>query len=233
MVAAFTSEDAIKVIRVQREMQDAVAFYRSSSFREGGAVERIVCLAIGYAFGCVLSAEVVARIVTHESVFALGNGNPGMANVARSLGKGPALACLAGDVGKVVIAALVCQLLFPEMGTLATGWAGLGATIGHDFPAWHGFRGGKGVATLSAAIVLMAPVWSLVAVATAAATLLLTGYLSIAAVAAAGAFAVAMFVVGPVERALIAALFFVLALIGQWTNLLGIPRGTATRDLKR
>ena len=197
------------------------------------AVERLVCLAIGYAFGCVLSAEVVARIVAGRSIFELGNGNPGMANTARSLGKGPALACLLGDIGKVIVAYLVCRALFPQLGTLAAGWAGVGATLGHDAPVWHGFRGGKGVATLSATLVLMNPIWSLVAVATAAATLFATGYLSIAAVAAAAAFALVMAVVSTPEQALVAALAALLALWGQWSNLRGIKTGEATRDLSR
>jgi len=196
-------------------------------------MERLVCLAIGYACGCVLCAEVVARLVAHRSIFEFGNGNPGMANTARSLGKGPAIACLLGDIGKVLVAAAVCHLLFPQLGMGVAGWAGLGATLGHDAPFWHGFRGGKGVATLSATIVLTSPLWSLLAVAAAALSLLLTGYLSIAAVAASAAFALVMLALGTTDQALVALLSFALALWGQWSNLRGIRTGEAKRDLSR
>jgi len=193
-------------------------------------MERLLCVAIGYACGCVLSAELVARIAAHRSIFELGNGNPGMANVARSLGARAALLCLAGDVGKVIVAAFVCLRLFPQLGALSAGWAGIGATLGHNAPFWHGFRGGKGVATLSATIVLLSPPWSLVAVASAALALLCWGYLSVAAVAGAGAFALVMVMRGPAELALVAGLCLMLALWGQLGNLRGITDGTAKRD---
>ena len=117
---------------------------------------RFACLLIGYGFGNVLFADIVARLRARTSIFELGNGNPGMANTARSLGKNAALACLAGDILKSVAAVLVCCLLFPdEVASLVRGWACVGATLGHDFPVWHGFKGGKGVTTLSSAIVLI------------------------------------------------------------------------------
>lgn len=195
-------------------------------------MERLACVAIGYVFGCILSAELVARAVAGSSIFSLGNGNPGMANVARSLGKGPAIACLAGDIGKVIVAGLLCRMLFPQLGRMAFGWAGIGATLGHDFPLWHGFRGGKGVATLAATLVLASPIRALVATAAAAVSLLLSGYLSIAAVAASASYVLACFGSTP-EMLIFAGCAFALAIAGQWTNLWGIRTGTATRDLKR
>lgn len=194
---------------------------------------RIACLLIGYAFGNVLFAEVVARLVAHESIFDMGNGNPGMANTARSLGKAAALACLAGDILKVVVAVLVCRTLFPQAeASLVRGWAGIGATLGHDFPIWHGLKGGKGVTTLSSTLVLIDWRGALLAALAAAAALYLSGYLSIAAVIAAGVFVVWSAVMAPGETILLALLAFALALLGQWSNLRGIRDGSAKRDLK-
>ena len=195
---------------------------------------RFACLLIGYGFGNVLFADIVARLHARTSIFELGNGNPGMANTARSLGKNAALACLAGDILKSVAAVLVCRLLFPgEVASLVRGWACVGATLGHDFPVWHGFKGGKGVTTLSSAIVLIDWRGALVAALVAAATIFLSGYLSIAAVAAAGAFAVWTAVMLPREALVLAGFILALALMGQWTNLRGIGDGTAKRDFSR
>ena len=195
---------------------------------------RFACLLIGYGFGNVLFADIVARLRARTSIFELGNGNPGMANTARSLGKNAAFACLAGDILKSVAAVLVCRLLFPgEVASLVHGWACVGATLGHDFPAWHGFKGGKGVTTLSSAIVLIDWRGALVAVLVATATIYLSGYLSIAAVVAAGAFAVWTAVMLPREALVLAGVILALALMGQWTNLRGIGDGTAKRDFSR
>ncbi len=193
---------------------------------------RLICLLVGYVCGNVLFAEVVARVVAHRSIFDLGNGNPGMANTARSLGPAAAVACLVGDLGKVILAVLVCSALLPGVdGAVVAGWAGIGATLGHDYPLWRGFRGGKGVATLSATIFLVSWRYGIVAAAVAAATLLLSGYLSIAAVVAAAAFALLLLLRANIELALVGCAVFALALCGQWTNLWGIRDGTATRDL--
>ena len=179
-------------------------------------------------------ADIIARLRFRSSIFELGNGNPGMANVARSLGRNAAIACLAGDILKVVAAVLVCRALFPgELPPLVRGWACIGATLGHDFPVWHGFRGGKGVTTLSSALALIDWRGALVAALVAAAAVYLTGYLSIAAVAAAGVFVIWAALLLPAEAILLAALVFALALYGQWSNLRGIGDGTAKRDLKR
>lgn len=195
---------------------------------------RLFCLLIGYAFGNLLFADIVARVHANTSIFELGNGNPGMANVARTLGRNAALFCLAGDILKSVAAVLICCWIFPEeMPALVRGWACIGATLGHDFPAWHGFKGGKGVTTLSSAIVLIDWRGSLVALLVVAASLILSGYLSIAAVAATAAFAVWAAIMLTREVAILAIIIFALALFGQWTNLRGIRDGSARRDFKR
>lgn len=149
----------------------------------------IAILLIGYLCGCFLTADVVMRVHTGTSAFAVGSGNPGMANVGAQLGTGWAVVVLAGDILKtiaaVAIAAAVCGAVagsaldaaasaaaasflqpvisdpwcwgFPHSGTLSTLLAGLGVVIGHDFPFWHGFRGGKGVTATCSAIILFSP----------------------------------------------------------------------------
>ncbi|MBR3160574.1 MAG: glycerol-3-phosphate acyltransferase [Atopobiaceae bacterium] len=192
-------------------------------------MERIVCLLVGYAFGSILTAEVVARVMVHKSAFDLGDGNPGMANVGHALGTKAALICLAGDILKTVAAVLIARALFPQLGGLCTMWAGLGSTLGHDFPFWHGFRGGKGVTTIASTIILNSPLWGILSGVIGAASIVLTGYLSMAAMIAIVFYTVVMFVTMPLEYALISLAFVALSLYGHWSKLIGISRGTTRR----
>ena len=72
---------------------------------------RILCLLVGYLLGSFLTAECIARRLTGRSARDLGSGNPGMANIMATLGKGPGFAVLAGDVAKTVLACGLCWLL--------------------------------------------------------------------------------------------------------------------------
>ncbi len=115
-------------------------------------MERIVSILIGYLFGNILTAEIVSRVVNKKTAFSVGTGNPGMANMAKQYGALCGCAVLAGDLAKTFAACLICgKLLFPSA-SYAAAYAGLGAIFGHNFPLWHKFKGGKGVACTCAAM---------------------------------------------------------------------------------
>ncbi|MBQ7505900.1 MAG: glycerol-3-phosphate acyltransferase [Lachnospiraceae bacterium] len=147
-------------------------------------VERILCLIIGYGFGCFLTAAVVVRKCRRCSVFTLGTGNPGMANVMAQCGLFPGILVLIGDVVKTVLAFFVCYLLFREkLGTdLLAAYAGLGAVAGHDFPFWHRFVGGKGVSCTCAALFCIHPLYGLAAMIVGLLAVLITKKLAVGAV---------------------------------------------------
>lgn len=190
---------------------------------------RAICLVIGYLFGSFLTAEVIARAWAHTSIFELGDGNPGMANIGHELGTKAAIICLAGDILKTVAAVLTARALFPDMGTLATAWAGLGTTLGHCFPFWHRFRGGKGVTTISSTIILTSPIWGILAGVVSIVTIVLSGYLSVGALAGILFFTCAMFFTMPLECGLISLVFVALELYCHWSKLMGIKDGTTHR----
>lgn len=157
-------------------------------------MERLACLLVGYLCGCLLTAEAVAYRAAGRSAEALGTGNPGMANIAAQLGVKWGAAVLAGDVAKTAAACLLCRLLlFPELGALAAFWAGLGTALGHNFPFWKGFRGGKGVAVTCAFQVLVSPLWGTLAGLAGLAAVCLTGYLPLGAVLIPAAFLIPAF----------------------------------------
>lgn len=192
-------------------------------------LQRLVCLVIGYSCGCVLMSDFVARGLSGKSAFELGDGNPGMANVGHVLGTRAAILCLLGDILKTVVAIVASNLLFPNLGTLATGWAGLGATLGHDFPFWHRFRGGKGVTTIASTIVLMSPALGITTTLLGVLSIILTGYLSVAAIIAMAFYTVGMFVIDGMEPAVLCLLFMALQVYGHWSKLVGIRNGTTKR----
>ena len=99
-----------------------------------------------------------------------------------SWGKGWGAVVLAGDIAKTALAWLLCRALFPGLGALAGLWSGLGAVLGHNFPAWRRFRGGKGVAVTCAALILFSPLWGTLACLIGLAVTLLSGWLPLGAV---------------------------------------------------
>jgi len=119
----------------------------------------IVAFLVGYLFGSIPFGLLVTRLAGAGDIRATGSGNIGATNVLRTGRKGLAAATLIGDMLKGAAAVLVMDQLD---GTDAALVAGLGAVIGHVFPVWLRFRGGKGVATYVG--VLIAVAWPLAAV---------------------------------------------------------------------
>lgn len=111
----------------------------------------VLAAVFGYLLGSINSAILVVRLLKHKDVRDFGSGNAGLTNTLRCFGKGCAGLTLLGDLGKGVLAVFLsrfaAQILVPEgMEMYFTGYiAGMFAIIGHVFPLYHGFKGGKGV----------------------------------------------------------------------------------------
>lgn len=190
-------------------------------------IEKLISVLIGYVFGCFLTAEVVARAFTGKAASQIGaTGNPGMANIMDGLGLVPGLLVLAGDLLKCVLSMLLCWLLFPGGGWIITLYAGLGSTLGHDFPFWRKFRGGKGVATSCVAFVFYTPLWGLLANIIGMLVAFATKYLCIAGPVVPLMFSVLMLILGDWEAAILGGVMTVLALICHSGSLRGIKSKT-------
>ncbi len=143
-------------------------------------MDLLYCVGIGYLFGNFITAEMVGRI-HNKSLFEHGSGNPGMTNTLHVLGKGPAALVLGGDILKTILAVVLCRWLFPSQGAMPALYAGAGVMLGHCFPFWHHFEGGKGVAVLCSAYILFAPIYGIIALACGGITLLLKKGVKVAA----------------------------------------------------
>ena len=125
----------------------------------GPALGTVALVAIGgYLLGSVPFGVILTRVVTGEDVRSIGSGNIGATNVLRTGRKDLAFATLILDAGKGAAAYLIVQALFPGVPALAA-IAGGAAFLGHLFPVWLGFKGGKGVATFFG--LLLAASWPL------------------------------------------------------------------------
>ena len=104
----------------------------------------MIALVLGYLLGAVPFGIVITRAMGLGDLRQIGSGNIGATNVLRTGNKGAALATLILDSGKGAVAVLIARFL---IGPEAAAVAGVGAFLGHLYPVWLGFRGGKGVAT--------------------------------------------------------------------------------------
>lgn len=106
---------------------------------------RIACLVIGYFIGCIETAYFVSK-AWKTDLRSHGSGNLGTTNALRVLGAKAGAATFAGDILKSVLAFAVCRLIFRGGGLLAGIYGSIGAVLGHDFPFYLHFKGGKGIA---------------------------------------------------------------------------------------
>ncbi len=193
-------------------------------------LHRVLSILIGYCFGCFLTAELVARKFAGKPAAELGEtGNPGMANIMASLGFVPGILTLLGDIGKCALAMLVSRLLFRDSGRIVMMYAGLGCTLGHDFPFWRRFKGGKGVATSSAVIVVYSLLWGLLANIAGMLVTFATKYLCIAGPVIPLFFTLFMFLRGDTEAGLISVVLSALALLCHLPSVVGIFKGTTSQ----
>ncbi len=118
-------------------------------------LERIICLAVGYVFGLIQTGTMVGKL-HHVDLRKEGSGNSGATNTLRVLGLKAGLFTFAGDVIKCVLAVLAVRYIFKDSDCLAlySIYACAGTTLGHNFPFYLKFKGGKGIAVL-AGMVLM------------------------------------------------------------------------------
>ena len=98
---------------------------------------------LGYAFGSIPFGLILAKLAGKGDIRQQGSGNIGATNVLRTGSKGLAAAVLLLDLAKGLVPVLIAWNIFPD----DVGWTALFAVIGHCFPIWLGFKGGKGVAT--------------------------------------------------------------------------------------
>ncbi|HEX8640805.1 MAG TPA: glycerol-3-phosphate 1-O-acyltransferase PlsY [Allosphingosinicella sp.] len=182
--------------------------------------EPVAAILLGYALGSIPFGLLLTRFAGLGDVRAIGSGNIGATNVLRTGNKGLAAATLLFDALKGAAAVLIVHALWPDIVQLMP-LAALAAFLGHLYPIWLRFKGGKGVATLIGVVAVLLWQAALAVVAVWVLALLVTRYSSVGGMAAAVTAPVAAFFL---ERLDLAILFAGFALLVLWKHRANIGR---------
>ncbi|MET0540109.1 MAG: glycerol-3-phosphate 1-O-acyltransferase PlsY [Xanthobacteraceae bacterium] len=179
-----------------------------------------------YLCGSIPFGLILTRLAGAPDVRSVGSGNIGATNVLRTGRKGLAAATLVGDMLKGTLAVLVVEhVCGREIALLAAS----GAFLGHLFPVWLGFKGGKGVATYIGLLLALAPLVAIVFGAAWLAVAAITRYSSLAAVVASAATPLAFILFGRVAEAALFAALSVLLWIMHRANIARLLQRTEPR----
>ena len=200
-----------------------------------------VCF-ISYLLGSINSAIIISKIFYGEDVRTKGSGNAGTTNVLRNYGKGAALGTLLGDMLKTAISIAIAGIVFgfgyagPISVSEMCYIAGLFSIIGHVFPIYYGFKGGKGVLSTATMVLILSPIVFLVLIALFIGVVAFSKYVSLGSVLAASLFPVVLhgyFAVFSVPMpGLMALSSILLAILIVWchrTNLVRISNRTENK----
>jgi glycerol-3-phosphate acyltransferase PlsY len=197
----------------------------------------LVILAVAvaaYLLGSVNFAIIVSRVHAKDDVRKHGSGNAGMTNILRTYGKGPAAVTALGDLAKTVIAIFLAKWIFTRAGVtdIDAGYiAGLFVILGHVYPVYFGFRGGKGVITTLGVMLVVNPIAFLIIVAIFVPLVFITKIVSLSSVLGAIFYPILTYALtymqnGPIRyNTLFSALYALIVLAGHRDNIKRLLKG--------
>jgi len=190
---------------------------------ENDLLKWILCAVIGYLLGSVSTGVLYSRSLGRD-VRTAGSKSSGATNMTRVHGTVPGVITFAGDCLKGVLAALIGKWMGGQTGAIV---AGTCAVIGHNWPIYFGFRGGKGVATCIGIGLVTYPLFGLLGVLVGTPVMLISKYVSLGSLTGIGAFAVGMTIrYGFWPLGLWAIALFLLALWRHRGNVQRLLNGT-------
>lgn len=177
----------------------------------------LLCAIVSYLLGSCNSAIIFVRLLKGEDVRSKGSKNAGLTNTFRCYGVVPALCTLIGDLAKGVVAVILSRLIFKALGTglsdlmsaFGSSWqpileghdtifvgyiSGFFAILGHIFPIYYGFKGGKGVLVASSILLVIDPVTFAIVIPFFILVLAITKYVSVASISSAVAYPIITFI---------------------------------------
>lgn len=203
-------------------------------------LERILCLVIGYVFGLFQTAYFYGKAHGID-IRQHGSGNSGTTNALRVLGTKAGLIVFAGDCIKCILAVLVARLIFggsyPDAIYLLAIYAAAGVILGHNFPFYMGFKGGKGIAATAGLVLSLHPYFIPVGVVMFFGAFLLTHYVSLGSLLVYVGFMVEIVVCGQlgvftgmtqthlIEMYIVAAFLTIMAFVKHKANIVRLVKG--------
>ncbi|MDD6491118.1 MAG: glycerol-3-phosphate 1-O-acyltransferase PlsY [Firmicutes bacterium] len=202
-------------------------------------MERLICVAIGYLFGLFQTAFIYGKMHGID-IREHGSGNAGTTNTLRVLGTKAGLIVLAGDILKCILAIVICGAIFssshPNEIYLLRLYAAAGAILGHNFPFYMNFKGGKGIAATAGLILAFHPAFIPVGVVLFFGTFFTTHYVSLGSLLVYAGLMIQMVVMGQMgffhtsqavlnEMYIVTALLTILAYYKHRENIGRLIRG--------
>ena len=199
-----------------------------------------------YLFGSLNSAILVCKIWKHKDIRDYGSNNAGLTNVLRGFGKGPALATLIFDLIKGVVAVVICRLVVTNAMDVTffgddkfIGYlAGFIVMLGHIFPVFYGFHGGKGVLLAATTLLTIDPLTCALSVGVFILLVVFTKYVSVGSIAAAISYPIFTFIVqmfiikypeGAIPDTIVAAMIGAVIVYMHKPNIQRLMNGTENK----
>ena len=191
----------------------------------------LLSIPLAYLLGSIPFGYILVKLFLHQDIRATGSGNIGATNVARSGAKGLGIATLLLDLGKAFVAVKIAQYLAPGNYDLAV-VAAVAAILGHVFPVWLGFRGGKGVASALGVFLALTPISAACTFAIFLVIVLITRYVSLASIIGSATFPLFAFYFVPYRTPIVIAGFLfipLLIIVKHHQNIRRLLAGTESR----
>lgn len=191
----------------------------------------LLSIPVAYLLGSIPFGYLLVRLFLHKDIRATGSGNIGATNVVRSGAKGLGIATLLLDMAKAYVAVMIAQHLAPGNYDLAV-VAAVAAILGHVFPIWLGFRGGKGVASALGVFLALTPISAACTFAIFLVIVLITRYVSLASIVGSAAFPLFGFHFVPFRTPIVIAGFLfipLLIIVKHHQNIRRLLAGTESR----
>lgn len=218
------------------------------------AVVFLICIAIGsYLLGSLNFGVILSRKLKHEDVRDSGSGNAGTTNMLRTYGKVFGILTITGDILKVVVAILLTKFILEQTASyqilysifensmyedtfniVLKAYVGIFAVIGHIFPCYFGFKGGKGVATSGGMVIMIDWRIAIILLAIFALTILLTKYVSLGSILMAIFFPVFIGIFyKEMMLVIIACIFTIVVCVAHRENIKRLLNGTENKIGKK
>jgi acyl phosphate:glycerol-3-phosphate acyltransferase len=184
---------------------------------------------LAYLLGAISFSIIITKLIKKDDIRKFGSGNAGATNTMRVLGVGPAIFVLLLDVFKGIVAILIAMFLGLQPWAIAV--SGLLAIVGHNWPIYYGFRGGKGVATTIGVICMLLLVPGLIAGVIAIIVIALTRYVSLGSLIFIVFTPLIALILGsyPTSYIIVIAIIAVLAIWKHRTNIGRLWHGTENK----
>lgn len=149
-------------------------------------IQYLLCAVIGYLLGSISTGILYSKYCLGKDVRTAGSNNSGASNMLRVHGLKPGIITFVGDCFKAIVAIVAGKLIGSHNGALI---AGLFVVLGHNWPVFFSFQGGKGIACCSAVFILCYPVWGIIAVVCCLLVIYITRYISLGSLVMTSVFA--------------------------------------------